>query len=100
LLKLNKIQIELNFYQKKVQKFYIMQELVNMWESWKFIIVIKKDNDNPFNEIHNSKQKENKIREYIYFILDKLNDKFDFMPDFNIDEHEKLPNETFPFEVC
>jgi hypothetical protein len=99
LVKLSKIQIEINFYQKKVQKFYIMQELVNMWESWKFIFVLKKDSDTQLNELNNSKQKENKIREYIYCILDKLNDKFDFMPDFNIDEGDKLPNETFPFEV-
>ena len=76
-----------------------MQELVNLWESWKFIFVIKKSPDSQLSELNNSKQKENKIREYIYYILEKVNDKFDFMPDFNIDDHEKLPNETFPYEV-
>ena len=42
-------------------------------------------------------QKENKIREYLSYILEKLNDKFDFMPDFDVDS--QLPEETFPFEI-
>lgn len=91
IIKSNKAQVVLNFYQKKIQKYYIMQELENMWESWKFLFVLKKGSDVITN------QKENKIREYLCYILEKLNDKFDFMPDFNIDT--KLPAETFPYEI-
>ncbi len=99
LIKFGKIQVVLNFYQKKVQKFYIMQDLVNMWESWKFIFVLKKESDGQLPELNSSKQKENKIREYIFHILEKMNDKYDFMPDFDLEETDKLPPETFPFEV-
>lgn len=76
-----------------------MQELVNLWESWKFFFILKKDNSEALHELNSAKQKENKIREYIYYVLEKVNDKFDFMPDFNIVEKEELPIETFPFEI-
>lgn len=72
MLKVSKAQIILNFYQKKVSKFYIMEELVNMWESWKLFFIVKKDNSETLHELNNSKQKENKIREYLYFILEKV----------------------------
>lgn len=76
LFKFNKIQIVLNFYQKKVQKFYIMQELVNMWESWKFFFILKKENNEiQLPELNNAKQKENKIREYIFYVLEKVKHK-------------------------
>lgn len=91
IIKSNRVQVSLKFYQKKIQKFYIMQELSNLWEKWEFLFAIKKNND-----VINT-QKENKIREYLCFVLEKLNDKFDFMPDFEIDS--QLPEETFPFEI-
>lgn len=91
LLKSNRVQVSLKFYQKKIQKFYIMQELTNLWEKWEFLFAIKKNTD-----VINT-QKENKIREYLSYILEKLNDKFDFMPDFDVDS--QLPEETFPFEI-
>lgn len=72
LLKFSKSQLVLNFYQKKVHKFYVMQELVNMWESWKFFFILKKENNEQIHEVNN-KQKENKIREYIYHVLEKVN---------------------------
>jgi hypothetical protein len=43
-------------------------------------------------------QKESKIRECLSFILDKLNDKYDFMPDFD-PEDTSLPEETFQYEI-
>lgn len=49
-----------------------MQELVNMWESWKFFFILKKENNEVLQELGNTKQKENKIREYVYFILEKV----------------------------
>ena len=36
ILKSNRVQVSLKFYQKKIQKFYIMQELTNLWEKWEF----------------------------------------------------------------
>jgi hypothetical protein len=71
-----------------------MQEYVNLWESWKFYFILK---NSETIELGHSKQKENKIREYIYHILEKINDKFDFMPDLNLDED--IPAETFPYEI-
>ena len=74
LSKSSRIQLVLNFYQKKVQKFYIMQELVNLWESWKFFFILKSEGtENQMNELNNSKQKENKIREFIFCVLEKVN---------------------------
>ena len=84
--------IQVNFYQKKVNKFYIIQELENLWESWRFLFVL-----NPHSEML-ALQKESKIREFLSFILAKLNDKYDFMPDFD-PEDTSLPEETFPYEI-
>lgn len=84
--------IQINFYQKKVNKFYIIQELENLWESWRFLFTLKQT-----SEVL-TLQKENKIRDFLSFILDKLNDKYDFMPDFDT-EDTKLPEETFPYEI-
>ena len=85
--------IQINFYQKKVNKFYIIQELENLWESWRFLFIV-----NPHSEML-TLQKESKIREYLAFILDKLNDKYDFMPDFDPEDTSMLPEETFPYEI-
>jgi hypothetical protein len=46
-----------------------MQEYVNLWESWKFYFILK---NTETLELGHSKQKENKIREYIYHILEKV----------------------------
>jgi hypothetical protein len=48
-----------------------MQEYVNLWESWKFFFILKKENTETL-ELGHSKQKESKIREYIYHILEKV----------------------------
>ena len=69
ILKSNRVQVSLKFYQKKIQKFYIMQELTNLWEKWECLFAIKKNTD-----VINT-QKENKIREYLSYILEKLKDQ-------------------------
>jgi hypothetical protein len=100
IVKYSKINVIINFYQKKVNKYFIKQELVNLWESWKFYFILKKENTElQLIEANNTKQKENKIRDFLYYVLEKINDKFDFMPDFNIEEKDELPAETFPYEV-
>jgi hypothetical protein len=89
IVKTKRAQVTLNFYEKKILKYYLYEENSNIWESWKFLFCVK-NNDNNDN-------KENKIRQYLSFILQKLNDKIDFMPNFPIDS--KLPEETFPYEI-
>ena len=84
--------IQVNFYQRKVSRFYIIQELENLWESWRFLFVLNQHSEMLIP------QKESKIREFLSFILDKLNDKYDFMPDFDLEAAE-LPEETFPYEI-
>ncbi len=104
IIKTQHAQVILNFYEKKVKKFFLYDELSNNWESWKFLFILKKeqkkssnnDNENK-NENDNDIIKENKIRKYLSFILQKLNDKIDYMPNFSMDI--KLPEETFPFEI-
>ena len=104
IIKTQHAQVILNFYEKKVKKFFLYDELSNNWESWKFLFILKKeqkkssnnDNENE-NENDNDIIKENKIRKYLSFILQKLNDKIDYMPNFSMDI--KLPEETFPFEI-
>jgi hypothetical protein len=104
IIKTQHAQVILNFYEKKVKKFFLYDELSNNWESWKFLFILKKeqkkssnnDNENE-NENDNHIIKENKIRKYLSFILQKLNDKIDYMPNFSMDI--KLPEETFPFEI-
>jgi len=54
-----------------VKKYYIMQELSNHWESWKFFFILKKEeNDDQLNL--NQKLKESKVRDYLFHILDKV----------------------------
>lgn len=96
LQKNNKAQVILNFYQKR-ESFLFKTELVGLWESWKFLFEVKKEED--INEQKNDSEKENTIRKYIFDIIGKLNDKFDFMPDFNVEDVSKLPKETFPYEI-
>ena len=95
IIKTQHAQVILNFYEKKVKKFFLYEELSNIWESWTFLFIIKNE-QNDYSDNDNS-NKENKIRKYLSFILQKLNDKIDYMPNFSMDI--KLPEETFPFEI-
>jgi len=63
---------------------------VNKWETWKFQF-IKKDLQKD-EKITNSKSKETRIREYIFKILNFVNGKYDFMPNFDLDN----PPLSFP----
>jgi hypothetical protein len=95
IIKTQHAQVILNFYEKKVKKFFLYEELSNIWESWTFLFIIKNE-QNDFSDNDNS-NKENKIRKYLSFVLQKLNDKIDFMPNFSMET--KLPEETFPYEI-
>ena len=76
IIKTQHAQVILNFYEKKVKKFFLYDELSNNWESWKFLFILKKeqkkssnnDNENE-NENDNDIIKENKIIKYLIFIL-------------------------------
>ena len=91
----NKFQITLNFYTKKISKFFLYESLEGLWETWNFLVTISDKS---------SKDKEAKIRRFISDILKELNDEKDFMPDIDIDlnqfNNSNINNETkFPFEI-
>jgi len=70
----NKVNIELNFYQTVSNSFF-SQKLTNLWESWKFqFLLAKKNSESNFmkNESENQKQKEHKIRKFIFEIIEKV----------------------------
>ena len=87
-------QLILSFYNKDEAN----KEGKTPWEIWNFILVLSKkkegaNNENKINEDDN----ENKIREYIFKIIEKLNDKEDYMPNIDLDK-EWLNEETFPYD--
>ena len=87
----NKVKVTIKFYQGYSSGFF-NQSLVGLWEVWNFLFDVKINDE---NSVEN--EKENKIRKYIFCILERLNDKYDFMPDFP--PNSTLPTETFPFEI-
>jgi hypothetical protein len=48
-----------------------MRNLTNLWESWKFFFILKKDSED-FDFKQQQDPKENKVREYIYHIIEKV----------------------------
>ena len=92
--KLYGYQLTLSFYEKKEKN----KNLENPWENWNFLLITSK-NEVGKNEIKDNKtdsdiDKENKVREYIFKIIEKLNDKGNYMPNVNLDD-KNLKNETF-----
>lgn len=73
--KTNKLNIDLNFYQSITNTFLFTQKLTNLWESWKFhfYLITKQENNLLKGESDNHKQKENKIRKFIFEIIEKVN---------------------------
>ena len=92
-------QLTLSFYDKNENK----KELKNPWEIWNFILILSKNEDLKSKEDLNDKKeisnddRENKMREYIFNIIEKLNDKDDYMPNVILDD-KSLNEETFPFD--
>ena len=91
--KLYGYNLSLSFFEKSEKK-------ENPWEKWNFISIFdKKEELSKKNEIKNDKSdsdsdKENKIREYMFKIIEKLNDKGNYMPIVNLSD-KNLKNETF-----
>ena len=87
-------QITLNFYEKSEKN----KNFENPWEKWIFISnlvkgeVLKEKNDSNSNS--SCLDKENIIREYIFKIIDKLNDKENYMPKITFDD-KNSEEETF-----
>ena len=87
-------QLILSFYNKDETK----NEGKTPWEIWNFILVLSKKEEGANNENKiNEEDNENKIREYIFKIIEKLNDKEDYMPDIDL-ENDWLNEETFPYD--
>ena len=85
--------LTLSFFEKAEKKY-------NPWEKWNFILVLskkeitKKKDELIVDEENKEFDKENKIREYIFKIIEKLNDKGNYMPSVNLND-KNLENETF-----
>ena len=85
--------LTLSFFEKAEKKY-------NPWEKWNFILVFskkeiaKKKDELIVDEENKEFDKENKIREYIFKIIEKLNDKGNYMPSVNLND-KNLENETF-----
>ena len=93
-------QLTLSFYDKNENK----KELKNPWEIWNFILILSKNEDLKNKEDLNDKKeisnddRENKMKKYNFNIIEKLNDKDDYMPNVIIDD-KSLNEETFPFDL-
>lgn len=86
--------LSFNFYEKKEKENRFP------WEKWNFIsIYSKKEEDKSKKDLDVDEnksllEKEDKVREYIFKLIEKLNDKGNYMP--NVDLNEiNLKNETF-----
>ena len=87
----------LKFYEKEKNQ----KELKTPWEIWNFILILSNKEDlKEKKDINNIEEddKENHIREYIFKIIEKLNDKGNCMPNINI-EDESLKEETFFYDI-
>jgi hypothetical protein len=100
-----RVEVKINFYTEKKINWMFREELDKLWESWTFVFLLKNksDNNNNDNNDNNNNEeeensKENLIRKYLFIILQKLNDKIDFMPNLN-NNNNKLEKETFPYEI-
>jgi hypothetical protein len=77
IIKTQHAQVILNFYEKKVKKFFLYDELSNNWESWKFLFILKKEqkkssnNDNE-NENENDNDNDNRNNNPLANSTDKL----------------------------
>lgn len=115
LINKGKVQIVLNFYQKKKKQYFVLETNENLWESWNFSFLIKSNDENDnleysiinYNNGDNVdkvkkntiENRENNIREYIYKVIETLNSKIDYMPDFDFENINSSDNELFPYTV-
>ena len=91
----------LKFYEKEKNK----KNLKYPWEIWNFILILSRTDDVKDKKVINNKKetyeddgnKENKIREYIFKIIEKLNDKENYMPNINLDD-KSLNEESFFYD--
>ena len=95
--KLYGYQLTLSFFEIKEKN----KNMENPWEKWNFLLIKSKNeedkekkNEIKDNETDSDIDKENKVREYIFKIIEKLNDKGNYMPNVNLDD-KNLKDETF-----
>ena len=82
-------RLTLSFYEKNKSK----KEKQNPWEIWNFILILsnkeeligKKSVNYKKEEIEDDK--ENNIRKFIFKIIEKLNDKDNYMPNINLNDN-------------
>jgi hypothetical protein len=70
----NKLDIELNFYRTISSSFYYYNKLTDLWEQWKFHFLVNNQSENNlFNlESEGQKLKENRIRKYMFSLIEKV----------------------------
>ena len=91
--KLYGYNISLSFFEKSEKRD-------NPWERWNFISVMDKKEDLSKksevkdNTTNSNIDKENKVREYMFKLIEKLNDKGNHMPIVDLNDNN-LKNETF-----
>jgi len=104
IIETKRVEVKVNFYTEKKINWMFREELDKLWESWTFVFLLKNksenENENNNNEEEEENSKENLIRKYLFIILQKLNDKIDFMPNLNNNNNNnKIEQETFPYEI-
>ena len=104
IIETKRVEVKVNFYTEKKINWMFREELDKLWESWTFVFLLKNksenDNNNNNEEEEEENSKENLIRKYLFIILQKLNDKIDFMPNLNNNNNNnKIEQETFPYEI-
>ena len=95
--KLYGYQLTLSFFEIKGKN----KNMENPWEKWNFLLIKSKNEEDKEkkdeikdNNTDSDIDKENKVREYIFKIIEKLNDKGNYMPNVNLDD-KNLKDETF-----
>lgn len=74
LVNTNKLEIELNFYRTIVKGYFFSEKLTDMWEQWRFHFIVNNQSDNNllYVESGNQKLKENRIRNFMFILLEKV----------------------------
>ena len=79
-------QLTLSFYEKGKNE--------NPWEIWSFILVLSKKEESKDIKDLDIEQREEKIRDYVIKLIEKLNDKNNYMPNVKIN-NDNPDEETF-----
>lgn len=83
-----KINFELNFYEKEQTSYFLQTYKENMWEKWTFTCVWKKTNN-----VKLSDNTRNEIKEKLFKMFEEINNGIDYMPS------GFMSNKIQPYEI-